>query len=77
MMKEISSRTERFGALNGSCSGGTMVSLVDAVFFVSKNPRMWRGAGGVCTGIFPKGHQSHNHYMIVQLPAAHQRCGFF
>ena len=58
MVKEISSRTERFGAVRSSSFSDTeQVSVKDA-FLVFKSPYD-RGAYGVCSRFTPKDHKSH------------------
>jgi len=67
MMKAISSRTERFGALNGSLPYDTeMVSFRDA--FLVLNSPYGRGACGVCSGLILKAIRVISYGMIVQLP---------
>ena len=46
------------------------------LFFCVKIPRIRWGDYGVCTG-FSKGHDSHNPYMIFELPCRSFQSGFF
>ena len=68
MMKEISSRTERFGAVVGSYHViPDKVSLLKGAFWYL-NPRYGRGAYGVCSGFQAKDHKNHFTWYDLRTP---------